>query len=344
LYWVEAIRAFAITAVVVLHVAAPLIYEFGRAPISDWWAANLYDSATRMCVPLFLMLTGFLSLGRDAPPARFLAGRLRKVFIPMLAWSFFYLFFRVYYLGHGAIDAKTVSKLLVAPSSYHLWYFYALLPLYLFVPILRKVVASGDVRIRWYFVGLWFTAVAVIPAATGRIAAYNSLDFNMISGYVGYLMLGYLLGHWGDSRKRFGVACLVLLAAVAVTAVGNHAEIVANGGKFGGYFYGFLSPNVIVMSAASFVVLKFLATRFGPATPVVVRSCVRELAGASFGIYLVHVLFLRLFELGDFGFVLSANTGTAVYAIPVTALAALITSYATVRLLRAIPVLRYSVS
>lgn len=58
---IDAARIGACFMVVVLHVAAVEFHDFDER----WWASNFYDSFTRTCVPLFLMITGVLLLGRQ---------------------------------------------------------------------------------------------------------------------------------------------------------------------------------------------------------------------------------------------------------------------------------------
>src|SRR3546814_5311212 len=53
--------------VVVLHVAAMNFGVFDH----QWWASNFYDSLTRSCVPVFLMISGVLLLGKQETLAVF---------------------------------------------------------------------------------------------------------------------------------------------------------------------------------------------------------------------------------------------------------------------------------
>ncbi len=67
--WIDTIRATACMMVIMLHVAA---YYVTRSSVnSDYWNfANIIDSATRSCVPLFFMISGYLFLGSRAPKFR----------------------------------------------------------------------------------------------------------------------------------------------------------------------------------------------------------------------------------------------------------------------------------
>jgi len=66
LYWADLLRVFAICLVVILHTASPLLYIWTKKtrPI-EWHIGNIIDSAVRSGVPLFIMLSGALLLGKE---------------------------------------------------------------------------------------------------------------------------------------------------------------------------------------------------------------------------------------------------------------------------------------
>ncbi len=74
--WVDWIRALATLGVVLIHTAGPLLYGYNQMPASYWWISNIYDSAARMCVPLFFMISGFLLLQKDDSLKTFFAKRI----------------------------------------------------------------------------------------------------------------------------------------------------------------------------------------------------------------------------------------------------------------------------
>src|SRR3546814_17201773 len=73
--------------VVILHVAATRFGTFD----DQWWASNFYDSLARSCVPLFLMITGVLLLGKQESLPAFLSKRFARILPPLLFWSLFYM-------------------------------------------------------------------------------------------------------------------------------------------------------------------------------------------------------------------------------------------------------------
>ena len=76
--WISNSRVLATVCVVLLHVASSVLYKYNQVPNSHWWIGNVYDSFVRFSVPLFLMITGALLLGRQHDYPIFLKRKVYK--------------------------------------------------------------------------------------------------------------------------------------------------------------------------------------------------------------------------------------------------------------------------
>ena len=119
---------------------------------------------------------------------------------------------------------------------------------------------------------------------------------------------------------------IVLMSSVAATAIGCHVVAVLTDLASGQYFYDYFSVTVIPMALAVFLLLSD-----APVTRVLVG-----LAPFSFGIYLVHPLFLV--GLSHFGF--EEWRFNPVWAIPTKVVLVLLLSLSAVWGIRRIPILR----
>ncbi len=338
--WVDAIKIIATFSVVWLHSAAPLLYKYNELSGADWWAGNVYDSMVRMCVPLFFMLSGYLLLGKKEGLLNFYIKRVRKVLLPLVVWSVFYILWERYYQGGESISFRSIYSLILSPAYFHLWFLYAIIGLYLFVPILRVFVQYSNKGLQYYFVALWFIAVSVIPFLEVITSVDSMIDLKMISGFVGYLVIGYLLGNVEVSNKCFILSSLLFLVTVVFTAVGTYYLTVRNGGVFVEYLYSYRSPNVILMSITSFIMLKYIfyGSRFLETS--MLKKVIGLLSSASLGIYFIHAAILYVLHDGSLGFQLSAFSGRAIYAVPLTAIIVFIFSFVIINLLQRIPVVQ----
>ena len=141
---------------VYLHTAAGALRQLGT-PL--WHFSNLLSSLATAAVPLFFMLSGALLLShpRTAELGTLFRRRLPKVLIPLLAWSGVVIALAGVLSGPQAALDKLIP-LLNTPVMVPYWFLYALVPIYLVSPLLKKM-TDGLSEAHWnYLVGLWLIA------------------------------------------------------------------------------------------------------------------------------------------------------------------------------------------
>lgn len=118
-------------------------------------------------------------------------------------WSLFFVLWKTLFeQGHSPSFTDIYSTVL-KPSYYHLWFLYALIGLYLTVPILRKITNTATNTILFYYCVIWFIAVSLIPLAEKVLGHNSQFDLSSISGFIGYFVLGLILGRREISTKVF---------------------------------------------------------------------------------------------------------------------------------------------
>lgn len=180
------LRVIACFMVIQLHVSAELFDVWDQ----KWWAGNVYDSLVRSSVPLFFMISGATLLPKQESIRVFFSKRFIRVIPPLLFWSIFYLWWLSY---NGVKTGNWALAILSGPTMFHLWYFYALIGLYAFVPVLRKFYQHSTRQERAWFIGTWLTVTSLIPTA-------QNLAFNLhCAGYISFdrLPTTYQLSYFG---------------------------------------------------------------------------------------------------------------------------------------------------
>jgi len=338
--WVDSVRVVACFMVIFLHTAAPLLKKYNNIPLNYWFIGNIYDSLVRVCVPLFFMISGFLLLQKDESLSVYFSKRFSKLFIPIVFWSFFFVLWRNLFVHDIPLTFQHFYSLLLTPSYYHLWFLYALTGLYLFVPILRKVTTSADTTLLIYYSVIWFIAVSLIPLAEKVSGLDSRIDLYSISGYVGYLVLGLILGRKEISTKTFIISLAVFLILIVTTFLGTYILTLRNDGIFVGYLYGYLAPNTIIAACACFILIKYLATNSKTFQIPIVQRTIATLSSCSFGIYLLHPVFLYMLSHGTLGVKLSAWTGNPLWYAPITSISVFILSFIFIFIIKKIPIFR----
>jgi surface polysaccharide O-acyltransferase-like enzyme len=170
-----------------------------------------------------------------------------------------------------------------------------------------------------------------------------SIKFNapLATGFACYFVLGYLLGEITLSRTRVILSTAVWLVATAITIIGTYL-FTRMSSQFEGFFYDFVSLNVIFASSAAFLLLRWISER-EPFTSPNGYTILRTLATSTFGIYLIHILVIEV--LSSWIPFLHINTfmGNAVWSVSLVSTAVFVASFLIVRILQKIPILKYIV-
>jgi surface polysaccharide O-acyltransferase-like enzyme len=334
--WIDYARVIAIVMVILLHTSAPLLHQFNDLPAHYWLTANIYDSIVRVSVPIFFLVSGHLLLRKSEPISTFLSKRMNKLLLPFVFWSLFFVFWKGFVENNTGVSFWHIYSLILQPSYYHLWFLYALIGIYLFIPLLRLITKEIENKVFFYYLTLWFFSVAIIPIVEKVIHTDSHYDLFSFSGFVGYFLLGHYLGSKTYSKKVAVKALIVFICATLITAYGTYYLTLHNQGVFSGYFYELSSPNVIIASIAIFILIKHSFDK-DKVYSGKVSGWIKSISDCSFGIYFTHVIFLYLLKEGYKGINLSGSVGEPFIYILITACCTFLLSYITVLLIRKIP-------
>ncbi len=342
--WVDLTRALVMFGVVLTHVSADVITEWGIAPKSWWLAANVYDSFTRGCVPLFIMLSGALLLPKQESYLAFFKKRLGRIAIPFVVWTLLYLLWKKGGETPRLSPSEAFREVAEGHIYYHLWFFYILPGLYLLTPIFRILVAKARTQDLIYFLLLCFWAASLAPFISQLHYVFTGKTFSIAlslepaTGFIGYFVLGYFLRKHATEKWRTpaeGILLLSLFGCMAGTYyLSSHTHTFQN------LLYGNMAPNVVLYTASVFILLRTLPVTLETRCPLFLRKGIQEGARVSFGIYLIHPMILETLASGKLGFVLKPLANHPVYLIPLIAILVYGLSWILIALIQRIPYLR----
>jgi surface polysaccharide O-acyltransferase-like enzyme len=335
--WISNLRVIATVCVVLLHVASSVLYKYNQVPSSHWWIGNVYDSLVRFSVPLFLMVSGALLLGRQYSYPIFLKRKVIRILLPFAFWTAIYIIYNFIELPqfNGKLTSQSnftwILQQIRDGSSYHLWYVYMLLGIYIVIPLLAKLLVEVRKLYLELFLILW---VLFITLST----SYNSnsnFEWNLwyYFGYLGYVVLGYYLSIINTKSKRVSsIAGLTFLIGLFITVYGTY-YFTDMDGKFYKNYYSYLIPNVLLMAISVYVLLKNRNRKLNG----VLKSVRNIIDKHSYGIYLSHILVLNYLIM----YGVDWDLIHPLIGIPLTTIITLIVSVAIVYLIRKIPFGKY---
>jgi surface polysaccharide O-acyltransferase-like enzyme len=340
--WIDLIRVVAIFLVVIIHVSGQLTNAWGMIPTEQWIIADIYGGIARIAVPLFFMISGYLLLPRYENLGVFYTKRMTRILIPFVVWSLIYM---GWYCGNhaGACTPSFIwDLLLVQGTYYHMWFLYALTTIYLILPVLRLMIRPDpDKKILWYMIILWLIFQPLLRIAHKFWNFSIKISPPLAAGFVCYFIFGYLLGEMMLSRTRIVFSAVVWGISTWVTIVGTYL-LTRVSGQFDGFFYDFVSLNVILASGTAFLLLRWISERelFKSSNS---HMFMRALATSAFGIYLVHILVIEVLRDWIPFLHISSFMGNAIWSIPLVSIIVFSLSFLIVRILQKLPVLKYIV-
>ena len=237
-------------------------------------------------VPLFVMLSGALLLGKDEPMKVFFKKRLSRVLIPFLVWSV--IVGAILYLQGGgrSIVGYTLYELKsVATTGVHgiYWYVYMIIGLYCLTPVLRHIIHSGN-EARGGGILLYLSVLCLVTAVLGDAIP----ELQVLSHWVSknlimlfYFMAGYLVSQavriYYDQINYKKVFCISLPVLYAISVIAS--------------FYGVEVPGfTVLLSVSLFGVLMTIPVTVGNATKT--SQLVQSVSKYSYGIYLSHFMLI----------------------------------------------------
>ncbi|EFN6913185.1 acyltransferase [Escherichia coli O10] len=282
IYWIDNLRGIACLMVVMIHTTTWYVTNAHSVSPITWDIANILNSASRVSVPLFFMISGYLFFGeRSAQPRNFLRIGLCLLFYSAVALLYIALF--------TSINVEiSLKNLLQKPVFYHLWFFFAIAVIYLVSPLIQvKHVGGKMLLVLMVVIGI----IANPNTVPQKIDSFEWLPINLyINGdtfyYILYGMLGRAIGMMDTQHKPLSwMSAALFIAGVFIISRGTLYELQWRG-NFADTWYLYCGPIVFICAIALLTLVKnTLDTRTISGLGLISRH--------SLGIYGFHALIIH---------------------------------------------------
>ena len=317
--WLDIVRLTAMLMVIGVHCIDPFYISPTLGTLPEYkFRASVYGSLFRPSVPLFAMMTGLLLLPVSQQPLGvFYKKRIFRVLFPFLIWSVLYNIFPwvtgllglpkeiigeffCYVQGNESQSLSDALKdIAMIPFNFsfkenHMWYIYLLIGLYLYMPFFSAWIEKADRSKERVYLGIWFVSL-FLPYMSAYISKYlygeatwNQFGmFYYFAGFNGYLLLGHYLkqGNNWNIWKTFAICAAMFVVGYAITYCG-FSSAAANPEATEldmELFFTFCSPNVVLMTAAVFILLQKVRIH-----NTLIAKKLSKISKYGFGIYIVH--------------------------------------------------------
>jgi surface polysaccharide O-acyltransferase-like enzyme len=342
---VDLIRTIAIIAVVLVHAAGRWTItsqELNRlTPIEmvSWSVVGIYQGFAVLGVPLFLMLTGLLLLQPEKNESirTFFKKRFTRIGLPFIFWTGIYLVW-VFLVQNIPFTADAVVQSLLNGAYTQFWYIYVLFGLYLLTPLLRVIMGYASQTLIKYFLVIWFIGASFLPFIGSLFPYQLNSNVFVISGYVGYFVLGLYLCSV-QIRRRTSWAFMLLGTTFTVLSTYVLAAFGAGVGMY--FFQAYLSPTAILASVMAFLLLLKVKPpspqQQQQSNPNIFNRIIKKISENTLGIFFVHVIVIETIQRGYLGFMLNQEVLNPIIEVPLLVGITLFVSLGIILLLKKIP-------
>lgn len=315
--WIEEIdilRGFAILAVIAIHTST----NFSKISyLNNLVIINIIiDVFSQYAIPLFIFISGFvLSIKYYGmfPVTPFFTKRIRSTIPQYLIFSIIYiLFFAI--LKDPPSFSEIIYKILTASSAIHMWFFLTIIGFYLFYPIIVKMYRYFEEQemihaflILAFFIQISWSILLLIMESNGYDPSVVYLAKRVFIPYLFYFILGIYVS------KNFTVVknhirsikmykTIMFSIIILMTMIISFFWIIGRKYYVQGldYFY-YMSPPyfIIPIILEVFYYLAIFILLFEASYMLIEQknklgSILSVLGRHSFGIYLIHFLFITV--------------------------------------------------
>ena len=322
-YRIDILRSVSAFCVVVIHVvSASVTYNAAAVAQATVWQMNVVHNLSSWAVPVFFMITGFCVMGDDRECTwQWTFGHIGKFVGILFTVGWFYALLEYIYM-EKSVSLRAVGLALVdvlnGDTWTHMWYIYYIIGIYLVLPVVKSHIVQNQRNVGCLS-GLLFLSTILIPAVNGWMGL--SIDMHLpMSGYMFYVVTGAMISRCRFSKMKYINAALAAVNVVTVIYVLEHGK---------DEIYPYTSLPVCMMALSIFALMAW-----NPVGLHIGRKWV-GLSECTLGIYLIHPFFLNLMIKLLHIYPLH---GMAWISIPAACMVLYFGSYATVYVLRKLPI------
>jgi len=314
-FWVDWLRIFS-TILIVFVQSSGVSLKPKKFGSSNWKTLLVYNSLSKPCTPLFLMMTSMLLLdpNKELSYKKVIKKYFARALKCYIFWSVYYNVINAYVINYNKkkykwsweLVGQTALNIIKADNCGHMWYLKYIMALYIVTPLFRKLtenrnlcwyVTSGLVVLTQFFPTT--IDLTVLPFDINDIVKQFTDPVESVGGVSAYYLLGHLLdSHEFKELKNVNYSYLLGASGEGLTVFLRFLSAYQEK-KDSNHFGEFGSINVGMSACGIFM---FFKHALGEWIDNVmnnhdyVNKFMIALSDCSFGIYLVHMTVYHIFS------------------------------------------------
>ena len=257
-----------------------------------WTTSLIVETIAYWAVPVFFMLTGatLMNYRKKYSTKTFFKKRILKTVIPFFIWSMIIIVWK-YYTNRLVINDFSVRSILNIifnnKQETVYWFFWALFAVYISMPVLSLLTEPKHRKTLWYLavVSAIFNSIPLISKIT-KINWNGAFNFPIACGYIGYVVLGYLISTQDISKRKRYIIYFLGIISLLIRYFATYF-LSKRDGVINKLLFGYLYFTALFLALAVFVFIKNINLNKIFRTEKTAKI-ISRISSCSFGIYLIH--------------------------------------------------------
>lgn len=294
-HFLDLLRIIACFLVIVNHTNSG-VFQAVTPDATRWYISVAYFFVSKIAVPLFFMISGYLLLNNvDSWKKTFI--RILRILAALLVCAVVYAAYNAFFESEQFVLDDMIAEILQVykeiPSN-ALWYLYTYFGVLLMLPYLQKMAQSmtkTDYHIFFLISGFTVSLLPILEHYNSEITINEKIYLPLFSGYICLLFIGQYFSRFGIKKTIPGFCTAVLLFALMLgfNVTATYFEYQADSSDF--LFF----DNRLYLPIMVQAVCVFYLTSFFPFGPKMGRF-ISWVGSCTFGIYLMSDLIIDLLE------------------------------------------------
>ena len=320
-YKLDFLRVISMFMVVIIHVANCYCREFGNITDISFIGGVVFNVISRISVPIFLMISGALFADRPFNKQSYKKRIIRFVII-IIFWDILYLIWEYLFLG---IKYNKLYRLLFEPYRRHLWFLHTIILIYIIQPLLNIFIRKTNNIVKNIAFVFWLLICT--------ISLINTKTSDILSPvcYAGYFVLGNII--YKDFKyqkfKKYNLLFAIISILCFIVDIFLSYKLSIMNNEYKNYYFAYRNPLIMIPSVLLFM---FILNNY----KLRKEKLLLNLSACSFGIYLIHGVFLDIIKE-----VFNLYSINSFIGIPIFSIMIFILSYFSILLIKKIKLSKY---
>lgn len=290
--YVQVLKAISCFAIVLLHTVYGSDGSFDNSNLEHYISVSIRNCMT-WAVPCFVMISGALLLGNGKPVEykKIFSKYIPRMIIAIVVFTILFRIIDIFIFNWSfgiSFFTECVKEIFTDGSWSHMWYLYMMIAIYIMLPVFKKITESSNNKDILYLLVVYGVFLSVVPTIESIGSLSVGFYITVFSVYPFYFFAGYAINNGIIKIKKSLSIVIILFSALVMVLLTIISDI-----KSLYEVHSFLTNYSFVLTAIASLAIFALFSQIDFDRNKVLFKVADIISRCSFGIYLIHMIFLK---------------------------------------------------